>query len=129
IGESPDPRTGELAVRLAYALASAEGSLAPGATRLAAQVAAMERDRALAAHDVRQLLGAAESSGIAAFDLLRRWRQDRLFQVERPVLTAATPARERAAMVLAPRLAEALRSLPLRPQEAHASERTSVPLL
>ncbi|HEU5209973.1 MAG TPA: hypothetical protein VFU06_11335 [Longimicrobiales bacterium] len=129
ISESPDPRTGELAVRLAYALASAEGSLTPGATKLAAQAAALVRDRTLAAEDVRQLLQASEASGVPAFELMRRWRQDRLFRVEQPQLAASAPDRERSAMTLAPRLAEALRKLPLRPQESHSHEHAQGSLL
>jgi len=129
VTESPDPRTGELAVRLAYALAHAEGSLAEGAPKLAAQAAAMVRDRVLAAQDVRQLLQASEASGVPAFDLMRRWRQDRLFRVEQPVLAVSAPDRERAAMRLAPTLAEALRKLPLRPQDPHTHERATPALL
>ena len=129
IAESPDPRTGELAVRLAYALAYAEGSLTNGATKLAAQAAAMIRDRALAAHDVRKLLQTSEATGVPAFELLRRWRQDRLFTVEQPTLTASAPERERAAMALAPKLAEALRKLPLRPRETHTHQHAQASLL
>lgn len=121
IEESRNARTGELAVRLAYALATAEGSLAPTAPKVAAQAAAMLRDRMLAAEDARRLLQAAESSGESAFMLLRRWRQDRRFEVEQPTLTVTAPDREREAMMLAPRLAAALRDLPLRPQDAGTS--------
>ncbi|MGH7443395.1 MAG: hypothetical protein ACREKM_00890 [Longimicrobiales bacterium] len=117
IAESRDSRTGELAVRLAYALATAEGALAPTAPKIAAQAAAMVRDRMLAAEDARRLLRASDSSGVQAFSLLRRWRQDRLFQVEQPTLATASAEREQEAMTLGPRLAGALRDLPLRPQE------------
>lgn len=129
VAESPDPRTGELAVRLAYALASAEGSLTSGATKLAAQAAALVRDRTLAAQDARQLLQASEASGVPTFELLRRWRQDRLFRVEQPVLAASAPDRERSAMTFAPKLAEALRKLPLRPQDPHTHDHVPGSLL
>src|SRR5690606_27956479 len=48
VSEARDPRGGELAVRLAYLLAQAEGSVSRQAPELAAQVAALVRDRELA---------------------------------------------------------------------------------
>jgi hypothetical protein len=62
IGESADPRGGELAVRLAYNLAAMEGSVPPSAPRLAARAAALIRDRALARTDVTRLLLSAEAA-------------------------------------------------------------------
>lgn len=129
ITEARDPRTGELAVRLAYALASAEGTLARRAPAVAAQSAAMLRDRMIAARDVRTLLYTAESNGADPLSLLPRWRRDRYFQVEQPALSALPADVEREAMELAPRLAEALRGLPLRPPESRPHELARASLL
>src|SRR5690554_6711197 len=56
ISEASDPRVGEQAVRLAYALAAAEGSVASEALQLIAQAAALIRDRELARSDVKRLV-------------------------------------------------------------------------
>ena len=121
IRESPDPRTGELAVRLAYALAAAEKSLAPRAPEIGARVAALVRDRELARNDAFRLLRAAQENGVDPLVLLRRWRAERRFEVEQPPMRLASAELEREAMDLAPRLAEALRELQARrPDEATA---------
>jgi hypothetical protein len=111
IGESRDPRGGELAVRLAYQLTAMEGSLPGHAPRFAARVAALVRDRELARGDVARLLRSAE---IAQGDPLRavaRWRSERYFRVEAPPMAALPPQVEREALELAPRLAQSLRML------------------
>src|SRR6185437_14211930 len=61
IAEAPDPRAGELAVRLAYAQAAAEGSVDRDAPALVAQAAALIRDRELARADSLRLIRAAEA--------------------------------------------------------------------
>jgi hypothetical protein len=111
IRESRDPRGGELAVRLGYALASAEGSLSERAPSVAAKAAALVRDRAVARTDALRLLRAAEQEGADPLDLLARWRADRLFEVELPHGLQMNADVEREAMEVAPRIAQALRSL------------------
>lgn len=111
VSEARDPRGGELAVRLAYALASAEGIVDRRAPSLAAQAAALLRDRELARRDARRLLRSAESGGHDPLALLSEWRAERRFEVEQPHLMALPLETEREALELAPRLAHALRSL------------------
>ncbi|HET9986851.1 MAG TPA: hypothetical protein VFQ38_24960 [Longimicrobiales bacterium] len=111
VQEARDPRSGELAVRLAYTLAAAEGSVGRRAPRLAAQTAALLRDRALARQDARRLIRMAEASDTDALDLLVHWRAERRFAVEQARLGAPPLDAEREVLELAPRLAEAIRLL------------------
>lgn len=111
VREADDPRAGELAVRLAYLLASAEWTLSEADARLAMQVAGLVRDRELARADARRLLRTAERSGADVFALLRSWRAQRLFAVEAPTAVGPGHAAERYAMRLAPHLAETLRDI------------------
>jgi hypothetical protein len=111
VRESRDPRGGELAVRLGYTLAAAEGSIGTRASPVAAKAAALVRDRELARADVLRLLRAAEQKGVDPLALLAAWRAERRFDVERPVLGELAQEVEREAMEVAPRLAQALRTL------------------
>lgn len=111
IREARDPRGGELAVRLAYALAAAEGSVGSRGAMLAAQAAALYRDRELARRDALELLRAAEAERSDPLALLSAWRAERRFSVEAPSLRPLPAASEQEAMELAPRLAAAIRSL------------------
>jgi hypothetical protein len=111
IRESRDPRGGEMAVRLGYALAAAEGSLSSRAPSIAAKSAALVRDRAIAQADALRLLQAAEQEETDALELVGRWRAERQFAVEQPPLGQLAVEIEREAMEVAPRLAQALRSL------------------
>lgn len=117
VRESPDPRGGELAVRLAYALAAAEGSLPPRAPELATRVAGLVRDRELARDDALRLLRTADSTGADPLRLVPVWRARRAFQVEQPPLAVLPQESELRAMELAPRLAASLRELMLRLDE------------
>src|SRR5690606_658983 len=111
IGESADPRAGELAVRLGYSLAAAEGSLGENAPRIAARVAALVRDRELAMADAREVLDSARHSGTDALQLVQRWRAERRLRSETPFLAPLAGMVERHALDIAPRLAESLREL------------------
>jgi hypothetical protein len=111
VRESRDPRGGELAVRLGYALAATEGSLSERAPSIAAKAASLVRDRAIAREDALRLLRAAEQAHLDPLELLVRWRAERRFEVERPPLVAMHAEVEREAMEVAPRLAQALRGL------------------
>ncbi|CAN5648260.1 hypothetical protein BH23GEM10_BH23GEM10_14740 [soil metagenome] len=111
ISESRDPRSGELAVRLAYDLAVLEGSLPDHAPTHAVRVAALVRDRELARRDVARLLRSAEVVQGDPLRAIARWRSERWLNVEAPALMAVPESVEREALELAPRLASALRMI------------------
>jgi hypothetical protein len=118
IRESRDPRSGEVAVRLAYAFAAAEGSLVSQAPEIGARVAALVRDRELARSDAIRLLRAAQDQVVDPFALLPRWRAERRFEVEQPPMAVLSAELEREALELAPRLARAFRELTPRSLDA-----------
>jgi hypothetical protein len=118
VREARDPRSGELAVRLAYALAAAEGTLVPHAPGIAARVAALVRDRQLARQDARRLIRHAEAVGVDPVRLVPAWRLRRRFAVELPVTPALPLEVERTAVELAPLLTTGIRSLGVRPPSA-----------
>jgi len=88
IARASDPRSGELAVRLAYDLALAERQILPSTHATAVRVAGLLRDRELARRDARALLAAARRSGVSPLTLVPQWRQERLLAVEAPPLAA-----------------------------------------
>ena len=74
-----DPRAGELAVRLAYIIASAKGTIAPTGVSIATQVAALVRDRASASADLRDLFDdASEAAAPTSSSLLNERRDARV---------------------------------------------------
>jgi hypothetical protein len=104
-----DPRAGELAVRLGYALARGERSVSGQVVATSAQVAALLRDRELARRDAVRLFDAARVSGVDPLLLVAAWRAERRFAVERPPLADAPNAsREAAAVRRAERIAQEL---------------------
>ncbi|MGH7503586.1 MAG: hypothetical protein ACREL7_17805 [Longimicrobiales bacterium] len=111
IRQSADPRGGELAVRLGYALAAAEGAITQHGIELTTRVAALVRDRELAQRDAGRLVESAGESGTDALTLLRRWRANRQFIVEQPPMTQISPEAELHAIELAPRLARVIHDL------------------
>ncbi|HEX6938227.1 MAG TPA: hypothetical protein VF158_02355 [Longimicrobiales bacterium] len=108
VTEARDARAGELAVRLAYALAAAEHAVAGTAPELAAQAAALIRDREIARADAERLVRAAQAEGREPVELVPRWRATRRFTLEQPLLTPLPLDVEREALELAPRLASAI---------------------
>ncbi len=96
-----DPRAGELAVRIAYRLAVAEGLVRSNAILPVGRAAALVRDRAIARNDAVALLRTAEREDADVMQLLRTWRATRRFAVEQPVLAQATGAGEKAAIARA----------------------------
>jgi hypothetical protein len=124
VTEARDPRAGELAVRLAYKLAAMEGSVPEHAPRIAARAAAMVRDREVARADVVRLLRSAEAGQGDPLRAIPRWRAERYFNVEAPVLTPVAELGEREALELAPRLAQAIRTLI--PRTGESATRPSV---
>jgi hypothetical protein len=127
VTEARDPRAGELAVRLAYTLATAEGSTGRRAVALASQAASLVRDRTLAREDVRRLVRAAEAEAVDPVDLVHAWRAERRFLVEAPLMVPPTLDAEREAMDLAPRLAATIRSYGPRVAEGGRSVRSGSP--
>src|SRR5215831_13432090 len=83
-----DPRAGELAVRLAYQIEAAKGTLSPSAFGIITQVAALIRDREAAESDLRDLLADANQNHVAVLDLLHDRRAEHAFRVEQPLLMA-----------------------------------------
>lgn len=109
VRDAHDPRAGELAVRLAYTLAAAEHRLCADAPHIAAQVAALVRDRELAKRDVSDLLRAAWRDDADPLRLLQTWRRERRFRVEQPLMERLPPDVALEAMQLTPKLQTELR--------------------
>ena len=98
----PDPRVGELAIRLAYRLASASGVVTRRAPEIATAAAAQSRDRILSMRDARALFAAADRDGISRLTLVKLWRSMRKFEVERPVIVPLSARAERDAVAALP---------------------------
>ena len=111
ISAAADPRVGELAVRLAYLLAAADGSVNPGTPSAAVRVAALVRDRELAASDLRDLLRDAKNGHADVLDEVRRRRAARTFAVEQPTLGPLPAQLQVMAMNAVPGLVQAIDSL------------------
>lgn len=100
----PDPRVGELAVRLAYRLASASGAVTRRAPEIATAAAAQSRDRILSMRDARNLFAAADRDSVSRLTLVKLWRYARRFEVERPVIVPLSARAERDAVGSLPAL-------------------------
>jgi len=111
VENASDPRGGELAVREAYRLAAAAGSVGPRGPWLGAQVAALARDRVLARRDVERLLDMARRNRIDPLGLIPVWRLERRFSVERPLMDPLAANVERNALSAVGDLARDLDSL------------------
>jgi hypothetical protein len=111
IERASDPRAGELTVRLAYAIASADGHLSATSAAIAEQVAALVRDRALAERDLRDLLADANERHTDVLSLLVDRRALHAFRVEQPALTPLTSALRTEAMNDVPDIVAALDTL------------------
>lgn len=118
---SSDPRAGELAVRLAYQIASAERLVARPALPVIAQAAAIIRDRELARLDVERLLDAAAIEGRDPLSMIGEWRTNRQFASERPATQVQGSATERLAL---PRVAALLDSIRHLAAEGKAGDST-----
>jgi hypothetical protein len=111
VTESDDPRTGEVAVRLAYALGVTEGVVRGEALRIARDAAAQIRDRELARRDIRLALSRTRQSGATVFAEIARARADLDFSVERPLMSRQEAARDEEAVDRAGSLLVRLREL------------------
>src|SRR5215470_11653867 len=106
-----DPRAGELSVRLAYMISAAKGVVAQQSVAVAAQVAALARDRELAARDLRDLLADANEERADVLSLLTSRREMHTFRVEQPPLTPLEASLQTEAMRAVPALVRALDTL------------------
>lgn len=111
VGEARDPRAGELAVRLAYMIAAANGSVSQQSATVAAQAAALVRDHALAALDLRDLLDDAADQRTDVMTMLAARRAARSFRVEQPPLAPLPADVQREALEAVPKLVRALDTL------------------
>jgi len=128
IRSASDPRAGELAVRLSYMVAAGAGSISSSSVSVAAEVAAIVRDRELAAADLRDLLGDAERSGTAVTELIGRRRSARTLRVEQPALAPLAEPLRVEAMNAVPALVRAIDTLN-RTAGARATSAARYPLL
>lgn len=119
---SSDADAGVLAVRLAYAMSAAEGTIPARYPRYVAQAASLIRDRVVAAEDARRLLRAAADT-VDPLALVTVWRVRRKFEVERPSMLATSADTELEAIDLAPRLAEGVREVTDRPRRGPVAVR------
>jgi hypothetical protein len=115
VGETTDPRTGELAVRLGYRLALMEGIIDTATFSAAVESASLVKDRWLARIDARRILTAADRQRRDPLELVPVWRREHRLLVETPALRFVPGAEEREAIDLAPHLLASLRALARRP--------------
>ncbi len=111
IAQAADPRTGELALRLAYSIAAAEQSVSAQGAMVGTHAAALARDRELARRDAMALIRAAEAAGVDPIWLVAPWRSERRFAAERPVLEPTSTESEVAAIRDVARVLDAIREI------------------
>jgi hypothetical protein len=111
IEEALDPRAGELAVRLAYMIAAAKGTVLPPGVAAATEVAALVRDRASSIADLHDLLSDASERHTDVLELLRARRAERSLRVERPGLAPLPSELQLQAMRAVPALVRAIDTL------------------
>ena len=111
VAGASDPRAGELAVRLAYSIASASGAISQWSVEVATQVAALLRDRESATMDLRDLLADANEQHADVMSLLVARRAAHGFRVERPPLAPLGTDLQLEAMTAVPALVRALDTL------------------
>lgn len=109
IREQEDPRAGELAVRMAYALAVSERGVDAAALPIAAQAAALIADREIGRREAAQQLRTSRTNALITTIVKVRRQKD--FYVERPVLMAPPRSLEEDAIALVPALLAELRGL------------------
>lgn len=129
VAAADDPRVGELAVRAAYRLAQAERVVSPAAPTLAAEAAALARDRALARRDARLLLDESARAGRHPLALVREWRAARRLQVEAPTGAERPPYLEVLASARALPLAHAVRAVAAGAEPVHQAPAETEPFL
>jgi hypothetical protein len=90
IRSASDPRAGELAIRLAYLIASAKGTIAASSVPTATRVAALVRDRESASADLSDVLADASGNRPDVMTIINDRRDARAFRVEQPPLAPLT---------------------------------------
>src|SRR3954463_5872356 len=102
IRRASSPRVGETTVRLAYALAAAQGSISSSAPHAVLDAAALLRDRVLAEGDLTRAVRSAGDNGSPLLDEVTRLRAGRELSVERPLLIALSRAEQDEAIAAVP---------------------------
>ena len=111
IERARDPRVAELSVRLAFALAVSEQTIAEQGDLVATQVAALVRDRMLARADLRDLLHAADAGHLDPLAELVRRRRTRSFAVEVPSAAQLDESLQSQALAAVPKLLDSIRAV------------------
>jgi hypothetical protein len=127
VARADDPRAGELAVREAYRLAVAAGSVGRRGPWLGTQAAALARDRELARRDVARLVEMAARNRVDPLGLIPVWRLERRFSVERPLMEPLTANAERDALEGVPALVRQIDSLAAEERRLAADSSYSMP--
>jgi hypothetical protein len=109
VERAENSRAGELAVRLAYLLASVERLVDGSAPLLAAEVAALITDREVARREARSVV--RSTHGADPIVAVRQRRAQRAFYTERPVLFAPGRDIESEAIELAKSLLDSIRAM------------------
>ena len=122
IERADDPRVAELSVRLAYALAASEQTIAEQGDLVATQVAALARDRVLARADLRDLLHEADVRHLDPLAELVRRRRARSFAVEEPPAAQLDETLQSEALAAVPKLLDSIRAVRAPESAAAASE-------
>lgn len=111
IERADDPRAAELSVRLAFALAASEQTIAEQGDLVATQVAALVRDRVLARADLRDLLHDADVRHLDPLAELVRRRRARVFAVEEPPAAPLDETMQSEALAAVPKLLDSIRAV------------------
>ena len=104
----PEPRRGEEVVRVAFHLAAASGAISAGEAAAAVELAAVSRDAVYTRRDIARLIAAAHRAGLTPLALLPLWREERRFEVEKPIVYPIEWAASRELVWNAARLFERL---------------------
>ncbi|MEO7085469.1 MAG: hypothetical protein ABI442_07435, partial [Gemmatimonadaceae bacterium] len=128
INSASDPRAGEQAIRLAYMIESAKGTIAGSTPRIAQEVAALVRDRGLATRDLARLLADGSDERSDVLSLLTERRALHGFAVEQPGLVPLTQALEVEAAGAVPSIVRALDTLD-RVEPSAVSATASTPVI
>ncbi|HWC45801.1 MAG TPA: hypothetical protein VG868_06775, partial [Casimicrobiaceae bacterium] len=111
IESAGDPRVAELSVRLAFALAASEQTIAEQGDLVATQVAALVRDRVLARADLRDLLHDADVRHLDPLAELVRRRRARSFAIEQPPAAELDESLQSEALAAVPKLLDSIRAV------------------
>lgn len=117
-----DPRVAELSVRLAFALAASEQTIAEQGDLVATQVAALVRDRVLARADLRDLLHDADVRHLDPLAELVRRRRARVFAVEQPPAAQLDESLQSEALAAVPKLLDSIRAVRVASVQPSAAE-------